>query len=482
MPAGMTESLDDLARTILASAPCSLEMPAGTGKTHLLAAAVAEAYSDGKRSLILTHTNAGVDALRKRLKKFGVPSKAFRIDTITGWAFTLVRAYGQIAEMVVPEVPDWTESGLYIDAAARAASANAVKNMHQWSFDYFFVDEYQDCNTRQHKFLVAISESVPDTVVLGDRLQGIFGFGGECLVDWDVDVVPLFPCLEVECTPHRWSESNPELGRWLLDLRTSMTDGSILDFSSFATPGLNWVAAGDGAVATAAFSFDSFDESVVLLDKWANDVARHAGRLNGAYSVMEDIQGRFMLLELEALPHTDSHLLAHWLAQFAKKCAVGLAGIDRPVLDRLQANQSITHYKRTGLDQVLTGLDELRNSPSGTLLLDVASTIRSTPGVKIFRWEAWKDTLQAIENSLTSDLTPREELGRIRDRLRRSGRRAHARIASRTLLVKGLEYDHVIVADLDKMRDPRNLYVALTRAKKSVTLIGRTPSIVLKSD
>lgn len=482
MLAGMTESLDDLARKTLDSAPCSLEMPAGTGKTHLLAAAVATAHADGKRSLILTHTNAGVDALRKRLKKFGVPSRAFRIDTITGWAFSLVRAYGQIAEKVVPEVPDWTESALYVDAATRVTSACAIKSMHRASFDYFFVDEYQDCNTRQHAFLVAISQAVPETIVFGDRLQGIFGFGGESLVDWDDDVSPVFPCLEVQCTPHRWSESNPELGRWLLDLRDRMTDGSILDFSSFDTPGLNWVTAEDGAVVSAAFSIDSFDESVVLLDKWANDVARHAARLNGAYSVMEDIQGRFMISKLEALPPADSYLLALWLAQFAKECAVGLAGIDRPVLDRLQANQSITHYKRAGLDQVLAGLDELRNSPSGALLLNVASTIRTTAGVKIFRWEAWTDTLQAIENSLTSGSTPREELGRVRDRLRHSGRRSHARIASRTLLVKGLEYDHVIVADMGKMRDPRNLYVALSRAKKSITLIGSSPRITLKQD
>jgi len=182
------------------------------------------------------------------------------------------------------------------------------------------------------------------------------------------------------------------------------------------------------------------------------------------------------------LPPTDTHMLAHWLAQFAKECSVGLADIDRPVLDRLQADQSVTHYRRQGLEGVLESLDGLRTSPSRALLVDTANAIKCTPGVKVYRWEAWKDTLEAVENSLTSDSTPIEELGRIRDRLRRSGRRSHTRIASRTLLVKGLEYDHVIVANLDKMRDPRNLYVALTRARKSVTLIGRTPSIVLTSD
>jgi hypothetical protein len=359
------------------------------------------------------------------------------------------------------------------------ARAGAIIDMHRASFDYFFVDEYQDCNTGQHAFLVSLSQALRATIVLGDRLQGIFGFGGQCLVDWETDVCATFPSFEVQCEPHRWKDSNPELGRWLLEIREGMSDGAVLDFSSFDVPGLRWVR---GDVATVAFSFNDRAESVVLLDKWPNDVAGHAGRLNGAYSVMEEIQGKFMISSLRDLPSTDNYLLADWLARFAKKCAVGLAGIDRPVLTGLQANQPVTHFKRDGLESVLASLDALRSSPSMTLLLKAATVIRSAPGIKVYRWEAWADTLRAIENSLTSEFTPLEELGRVRDRLRRSGRRPSARIASRTLLIKGLEFDHVIIADLNKMRDPRNLYVALTRAKKSITLIGSSPRITLRDD
>ena len=325
-------------------------MPAGSGKTQLLAAAVAAAAEDGKRSLILTHTNAGVDALAKRLKKFGVSRAAFHIDTITSWAFMLVRAYGDIAQQVVPEVPDWSQSRLYVEAATRVAAASAIRAMHADSFDYFFVDEYQDCSVVQHDLIIAIAANVPKTIVFGDRLQGIFGFADR-LVDWDTDVVSIFPAMTVECLPHRWAGHNPELGQWLLDLRPQIQDGITIDFAGLKIPGVTWVSASTTAVATAAHSFGRSAESVVLLDKWATDIAAHAGRLGGVYSVMEDIQGKFMLAELNTLPPLDSPLVAHWLAQFAKKCAIGLAGLDRPVLEHLQADKPVSHYSRPGRSQ-----------------------------------------------------------------------------------------------------------------------------------
>jgi DNA helicase IV len=46
-------------------------------------------------------------------------------------------------------------------------------------------------------------------------------------------------------------------------------------------------------------------------------------------------------------------------------------------------------------------------------------------------------------------------------------------------LVKGLEYDHVVIANVGQLTDVNNLYVALTRARKSVTIVGTTDTISL---
>ena len=57
--------------------------PAGCGKTQLIANALAR-HSDSKPILVLTHTNAGVVALRGRLDRLGISSKVYRLATIRG--------------------------------------------------------------------------------------------------------------------------------------------------------------------------------------------------------------------------------------------------------------------------------------------------------------------------------------------------------------------------------------------------------------
>jgi hypothetical protein len=479
----MDKALRDAATQLIAAAPCSVEMPAGTGKTHLLAAAVAIAAESGNRSLVLTHTNAGVDAIRKRLCQFDVPTALFRVETITSWAFSLVGAYPGLAGISVTDAPDWTLSDSYVQGAASVAGARAVVNVHSISFDFLYVDEYQDCSLVQHDLIIKLAQAIPRTIVLGDRLQAIFGFRGNPLAKWDTHVLPVFPALVYEPVAHRWSAHSPEFGQWLLSIRPHLVSGQQFDLAAHAIPGLIWNAdAGPTSIASVAYGFRNFNETVVLLDKWPSDVASHASRLGGSYSVMEDIQGRFMRDKLSTLPPQGDFRLAAWFADFAKDCVIGLSGLDTAVIGRLMKNQAITHYARAGIEQVLAALDSLRTNPTYEQLGHAKAVIRAVPTLKVYRWEAWDDTLEAIAATADNGEPAVDNLARRRERLRRTGRRSHARIASRTLLVKGLEYDHVMIADLSKMRDPRNLYVALSRARKTVTVFGGSSRIFLQDE
>ena len=66
--------------------------PAGCGKTHLIAESLTR-HEGAKPILILTHTNAGVAALRGRLDRAGVRPNAYRLLTIDGWAMRLVSTF-----------------------------------------------------------------------------------------------------------------------------------------------------------------------------------------------------------------------------------------------------------------------------------------------------------------------------------------------------------------------------------------------------
>ncbi len=479
--------LSSLAAEVVAASPCSLEMPAGTGKTELLAACVAAASGQGDRSLILTHTNAGVDAIRNRLRRFGVPSSMARVETITSWAFTLARSYPGIAGISVPKAPIWKDSRAYVDGATSVAKTAAVLRVHAVSFGYLFVDEYQDCTVDQHDLILRISEAVPRTVILGDRLQAIFGFdASRPLMDWDTHVAPKYTPKTVQYSPQRWRGHNDALGQWLLDIRPDLVDGGTFDFSSHRVAGLEWrqcdFKTAIRTVNNAAYSISNTGGSVVLLDKWAHDVAKHASRLGGSYAVMEDVGGRFMAEQLHNLPAENDVSLALWLSGMAKSCFVGLAGLDATLQKRLEKGRTVSDLRRAGLAPVQAALDSLIGNPIYDQLHISADTIRATRGLKLYRQEAWDDTIGAIKKSVEDDTPPQEALAVVRDRLRRGARGERQRIASRTLLVKGLEFDHVIIANVQNFTDPRQLYVALSRAKKSVTVIGMSPQLQLRHE
>lgn len=487
----MTDELTLLSQELLQSAPSSVEMPAGTGKTHLLAASVATAAVNGHRSLVLTHTNAGVEAIRKRLRKFGVSPTLYRVETITSWAYLIANAYYTIADLKPTEIPDWSESDVYINGAALVLKTWTLKRVLQNSFDYLLVDEYQDCTIIQHQLILVMAEAIPKTIVLGDRMQAIFGFRGNQSVDWEHDVLHCFPKFVVESKPYRWQGHNVKLGQWLLDIRPSLMDGNSFNFSSFNIPGLHVYDSRRVSIGDIAFSFPDRSSRVVLLDKWARNVARDASMLGGSYSVMEDINGNFMRSHLNgtvphddqiAIPHSGDPLLAFWFAKFAKQCVIGLRGINGPILNHLKTNKTLSRLQRPDIQTVIEALEGLRKTPTFLNLTNAANIIQQNRNLHIYRWEAWNDTLKAIKLSESNKASVIENFSLVREQLRKRGRQEHNRIASRTLLVKGLEYDHVIIADLSQMRDPKNLYVALSRARESVSILCSNPNIQLRND
>lgn len=195
--------------------------PAGCGKTQLIAHALAS-HRGSKPILVLTHTNAGVAALRGRLDRAGVPHSAYRLSTIDGWAIRLIASFpgrsGHDPDILRLATPARDYPAVR-EAAWKLLQTGHVSEVLKASYAQLIVDEYQDCSVPQHYIVYFLSLILP-TCVLGDPMQAIFGFRGNALADWNQQVCAHFPVVAELATPWRWRNAGAEaLGLWLLEAR-----------------------------------------------------------------------------------------------------------------------------------------------------------------------------------------------------------------------------------------------------------------------
>jgi len=204
----------------------SIIAPAGHGKTELIAKVAAL----GHRSLILTHTHAGVHALRARLKRLKVPHSAVAVDTIAGWCMRYGHAFPGIAKPCA-DMPksdaEWNQ--LYV-GPIDALQISAIREVVRSSYDRILIDEYQDCGANQHALAIELSKIVP-TLIFGDPMQGIFEFAGATL-SWNNDIYPHFPLANILTIPHRWNGKNADLGQWIAETREKLMRGEVIDLES----------------------------------------------------------------------------------------------------------------------------------------------------------------------------------------------------------------------------------------------------------
>jgi hypothetical protein len=192
-----------------------------------------------KPILVLTHTNAGVAALRARLEKAGVAPAAYRLATLDGFAIRLISTFpqrsGHDAKIVTGGRPNYPAIR---EAAIGLIKAGHINDLLNASYDCLLVDECQDCSVRQHAMVAYLAQDIR-TVIVGDPFQAIFGFGGDPLPEWK-DVVAYFPVKGELKTPWRWINAGaPDLGAWLLGIRDKLASSTAIDLRG--APGIEWI-------------------------------------------------------------------------------------------------------------------------------------------------------------------------------------------------------------------------------------------------
>ena len=117
---------------------------------------------------------------------------------------------------------------------------------------------------------------------------------------------------------------------------------------------------------------------------------------------------------------------------------------------------------------------QVEGNPSYAGLAQILSECTKLTGARTYRPGVLRATLRALTLAESEDgITAGEAAVRIREENRAVGRQLPKSAIGSTLLLKGLESDHAIVLNADNL-DAKNLYVAMTRGAKSVTICSKS--------
>jgi hypothetical protein len=451
--------------------------PAGCGKTELIARSLTH-HPGPKPILVLTHTNAGVAALRARLDRAGVPSKNYRLCTIDGWAMRLIATFpmrsGHSPEILKLTTPGADYPNIRV-AAARLLEAGHVNDILASTYARLIVDEYQDCSVRQHVIVVHAAGCLP-TCVLGDPLQAIFGFGGDRLAKWEDEVCKDFPIVGELQKPWRWINAGTAgLGQWLLEVRGKLLRAEEIDLRT-APAEVSWVVL-DGSedhrrrLAAARVRPPGGSGCVLIIgDSTSPESQRQfASQTPGAVTVeavdLKDLVAfarNFDVAAPDALQN---------LAQFGESMMTNVGSAD--LIRRVRSLRDGTARKPpTDLERVALGfVDE----PSHETAVDLLVEMGKQAGVRTHRPAVFRACTRALQLcGGNGQLSFHDAAVRMREQNRLVGRPLPSRAVGSTLLLKGLEAEVAVILNAGGL-DARNLYVAMTRGSKGLVICSQGP-------
>ena len=449
--------------------------PAGCGKTQLIADALVRREGP-KPILILTHTNAGVVALRARLDKAGVKPSAYRLSTIDGWAIRLITTFPERAghdPAIVYGKPDYPK--------IRTAAFTLLKNKHisdviAASYARLLVDEYQDCSIKQHA-IVYYASFILSTCMMGDDMQAIFGFGLDRLAEWKDHVCAHFPLAGSLDRPWRWINAGAEpLGQWLLDARSKLLANTPIDLRSLPAH-VTWVrldgTAGDHARLLDACKTAPPDGrgSVLIIGESTNPASqrRFASQTPRAVTVesvdlrdLVDFAAGLNLLTGDALQK---------IALFAEGLMTIVSAPD--LLRRIDTIGRGAERRRASATE--EAAMEFLGDRTHRRVADLLVEMNKEAGVRVYRPAILHACLRALEMCHgPTGKTFHEAAVHIREQNRLFGRPLPRRAVGSTLLLKGLEAEVSVILNADEM-NARNLYVAMTRGSKQLVVCARSP-------
>lgn len=460
-----------------------LVAPAGFGKTHTIAECLKNTQNKGKQ-LILTHTHAGVASIKEKIKKEEIPYSSYEVETITSFAQKYVLSF-----YTGIDIPEQEDSKMYypfiIEKAITLFKLNPIKQVVSNTYEGLFVDEYQDCTIKQHELVLLLSKIFP-THILGDFLQGIFGFNGEQLVDMNnASEMEGFLLFKYELDkPQRWLNGNNSLlGEDLKNIREALIKRQEIDLTKYSSIELNIVPEVDLYNPTKVYNKKIRallqEKNILVLHPDSTSIhprLKIIKSFNNGFTLIESIDDKeFYTLAKEADLITKDNVLATIIGLCYK--LFGKTGLDN------WFNENGFKRKTKATDKALlipieSKIKLIEQRISFSLVSDVLKDIKCLNEIKCYRRELLNSFCKSLEESEFQNTSVYEAMINKRNLTRRVGRKIYGRCIGTTLLTKGLEFETVAIINAHKFDCPKHLYVALTRASKKLLIFTNHSTLI----
>lgn len=472
---------DDEITLIQSKHNAAIIAPAGHGKTEMISDLVDKL--PGKK-LVLTHTNAGVYALQHRMNRKKISKDKYCLSTISSFCMKWCESYPKTAGL--NSAVKMTDNGFYpmIHTGMAMIFQNEwARGIIKTTYSCIIVDEYQDCVLNQHQIFIELNKSLP-VYVLGDPLQAIFGFK-EKLVSW-TDLC--FEVIPVKTSPWRWKKSNPTLGQYLNDVRTQLLPGLKGHMVTLSTKPIKDAVY---RIRTSTLHDNRFYkiisnfESVLYIAKWEKDTIAFSKSTGGFFQHDEKQNLVDLYKYTELLDTNDGAAIANAIFDFIGECASGIA-TELESYEKHIKNGDFDFHRISKYPEFRKEIEFVYKYHRHYDMMSILDWIKNEPNFRIHRKELFTEMRRSIKRAMDFGISITQAAQEIRMIPGiHSNYAEFKRLASRTLLSKGLEFDCVIV-DLSKVTNnaknkysSTEMYVAMTRAKKAIYFVTDENSVEL---
>ncbi|MFP5041631.1 UvrD-helicase domain-containing protein [Parasediminibacterium sp. JCM 36343] len=453
--------------------------PAGHGKTHLITECLLHAEG---RQLVLTHTHAGIASIAEKIRKAKIPLSKFHIETITGYAQKYLQAYYKGAD--VPGLDDPNHYAFAIEQAKRIIASPLVGKVIKATYSGLFVDEYQDCTLSQHQLVDALAIMLP-TRIFGDPLQGIFNFGDTAMSNLeDAGQMGDFYHNSYKLEePWRWKNINEPLGKQLKEIRADIEGKRDVDIRKY--PAIQFIKIDSESDIYNPQTQYYQKVNRILSEKNVLIIHPESSSIEPRKRVISNFKIPITLVE--AIDDKDFYNLAKLFdAMQDGAVEIGLYAACMALFSKTELNKWINFKGAVArTKEWKEASQEIRKmylfaKEAGQKYLGCSLLLRhflSIKGVRCHRKELLNSLCAALEEAFINKNTAYDSMVEKRNRVRKMGRKVSGRCIGTTLLTKGLEFETVIILNVNKFTSPKNLYVALTRASKKLVVFGVSPII-----